>query len=181
MEYSLRCAVSPRGSSQLASILSMGELWEKIVEFASRRVASRLDVARTCLRIMCGRPISWWGCAYEIQKAAHITRLLFVSIRCENIGAVRALLRVRGGVPRGVPRGVAPLYVASYVGSLEIVHMLLSRGACPNVRTALHSVTALMIAAQQGHLSVMLRLLWAGADPTKVDSSGRTACDIYDR
>ena len=168
----------------LHCVLSVRGLRDKIAEYASRRSATRLDFARARLRILCVyegryRPICTWKCPYVIKPGVGMQRLLFVSIRCANIRAVRALLRM-GASSDTTAHCTAPLYVASYVGSLEIVHMLLLHGALPNVPTGLHSVTPLMIAAQEAHLSVMLRLLWAGADATQCDSSGRTAADISD-
>jgi len=60
------------------------------------------------------------------------------------------------------------------MGNKEAVELLLQKGANVNYRTA-GNYTALMSAANVGHVEIVKILLAAGADPTVKDAGGRTA------
>ncbi|VDP33645.1 unnamed protein product [Schistosoma curassoni] len=71
------------------------------------------------------------------------------------------------------------LYVASYYGDLEIVDVLLSRNADPNLPTV-EGNTPLHSAAFRGHTDVMKQLLAHGADESLKNSLGMTASDLLE-
>jgi ankyrin repeat protein len=64
-------------------------------------------------------------------------------------------------------------------GSVDIVKLLLGRGADPNART-LNGATPLMRAASQHQHDIMIALIDGGADKKVVDRCGRTAADYAD-
>jgi ankyrin repeat protein len=58
--------------------------------------------------------------------------------------------------------GVTPLHLAAYTGSVELVELLLAKGADPNAR-ADKGATPLVAASRQGHKKVEAVLLRHGA------------------
>lgn len=70
--------------------------------------------------------------------------------------------------------GWAPLHYAAFEGRLSILDKLLARGATIDALTP-NRATALMLAARNGHIQVVRRLLGAGADPTLQNDRGLTA------
>lgn len=74
--------------------------------------------------------------------------------------------------------GYTPLLYASYVGAHELCAQLIARGAEVNAANDA-GCTALMLAAQQGHVGVAALLLGSGADPTRTDNTcGFSALDL---
>jgi ankyrin repeat protein len=70
-----------------------------------------------------------------------------------------------------------PLSIAAGLGKLEIVKLLLEKGANVNA-TDLLGQTPLMIAAKEGHLEIVKLLLAKGAAPNAKNSEGKTALDF---
>ncbi|HNQ76353.1 MAG TPA: ankyrin repeat domain-containing protein, partial [Pseudothauera hydrothermalis] len=70
--------------------------------------------------------------------------------------------------------GWAPLHYAAFEGRLSILDKLLARGAAIDALTP-NRATALMLAARNGHIQVVRRLLGAGADPALKNDRGLTA------
>ena len=87
-------------------------------------------------------------------------------------GSVDALYSIP--TPDGQTAASALLHVAATNGHLEIVRMLLKRGASIDLPTNLGG-TALMDAAYSGYLSVVIVLLQHSANPDLQDSDGITA------
>jgi hypothetical protein len=93
----------------------------------------------------------------------------------------------RAGLPN---RPYVPLFTAAAKGRTEIVELLLSAHANPNVRSGIGSSgellkpgegpTPLMAAAERGDGEMVKRLLDSGADRTLVDERGRRAIDYFD-
>lgn len=73
--------------------------------------------------------------------------------------------------------GVGPLWTPAKRGNLEIVKLLVERGADVNDRNK-SGWTPLMLAASEGHEPVVSYLLSKGADPKAVDQKGTSALTI---
>jgi len=69
--------------------------------------------------------------------------------------------------------GLTPLHSAAFGGHVEIVKLLLERGADPNAKTD-DGLTPLHIAAFKGHVDVVRVLLEHGANPNAKDNNGQT-------
>lgn len=71
--------------------------------------------------------------------------------------------------------GSTPLSAASVEGREKMVSFLISRGADVNRRGGLAGESALMAAAEMGHLGAVKVLLNNGAEPCALDNEGHTA------
>ncbi|HXO22669.1 MAG TPA: ankyrin repeat domain-containing protein [Thermoanaerobaculia bacterium] len=92
---------------------------------------------------------------------------LDLAARNGRVGAIAALLDAGAAVDEldGGPNGWTPLMHAVHKGQESAVDLLLARGADPNAVAAVGH-TALDLAAGQGELAIVRRLLAAGATPT---------------
>jgi len=72
---------------------------------------------------------------------------------------------------------VQPLHAAAAAKEVEIVRMLLDRGADPNARQQV-GYTALMECARGGRDDMVSLLLTHGADPTLTSDDGKRASDL---
>ena len=74
------------------------------------------------------------------------------------------------------------LVSASYAGRLDVVRLLIAKGADKNFRGSYGGTTALMAAARNGHTEVVRYLVEQGANVNFRDNDGATAASIaYDR
>ncbi len=77
---------------------------------------------------------------------------------------------------------LTPLMIAAYIGNINIVRLLLQKGADKTINTkklsSLNTYTALMYAAQKRHKSVIKLLLEYGANSEIKDEWNHTAYDI---
>jgi hypothetical protein len=73
-------------------------------------------------------------------------------------------------------RVATPIFHAACNGHVEIVKLLLQKGADPNARN-IGSNTALMLAARRGHVEVVNALIAGGVDVNARDRSGGTALE----
>jgi ankyrin repeat protein len=96
---------------------------------------------------------------------------------------VARLLLDRGAaldIPVGDARFALPLLFAGAAGHVDVVDLLLSRGASPNARmldlpeAGWEGTTALMMAAEDGNPDLVRLLLKRGADPNARDRKGLT-------
>jgi ankyrin repeat protein len=94
-------------------------------------------------------------------------------------GAVRLLLESGADVHASARNEmkVQPLHAAVAARDIEIVQLLLDRGADPNARQQV-GYTALMGAAGAGRDDMVSLLLAHGADPTLRTDDGKSASDI---
>lgn len=83
---------------------------------------------------------------------------------------------INGGMePEGIGLwGVSPLFHAAEHGRNVVVGLLLASGADVDRRCGRLHATALHVASECGHVEVVLRLLAAGADPTKINRDYQT-------
>lgn len=70
-----------------------------------------------------------------------------------------------------------PLIIAAHYGRMEVVEVLLNRGADPNIRTK-NGETALHRAAHMGRLKICRMLLEAGADPSARNHRDKRPVDL---
>lgn len=108
---------------------------------------------------------------------------------------VRALLRgnldlagalVSAGARIDGPEGsaVPPIFIPVFQQDAPTVHWMINRGARLDVKGGdeiLQQATPLMVAAEEGDLSVVRALLDAGADTSLTESHGYTALDLVDK
>ncbi|MBZ3885271.1 Kinase D-interacting substrate of 220 kDa [Sciurus carolinensis] len=92
----------------------------------------------------------------------------------ENIPALKALLEKCKDVDERNEGGWTALMWACYKGRTEVVELLLSHGANPNV-TGLYGTTPLVWAARKGHLECVKHLLAMGADVDQEGANSMTA------
>jgi uncharacterized protein len=69
--------------------------------------------------------------------------------------------------------GWTPLHCAAFKGDLEVVELLLDKGAPPDTRDNKNKWTALHYAAAHGHSRLIAPLIKAGADPNAVSGPDR--------
>ncbi len=72
--------------------------------------------------------------------------------------------------------GATPLTNAAYFGRVDIVRILLTKGARPNVLNV--AVTPLIAAVLGGNAGIVDQLIQAGADPAQAGTTGLTAADM---
>jgi ankyrin repeat protein len=77
--------------------------------------------------------------------------------------------------------GATPLHYAAAAGRLQIVQLLLERGANPNVRTITTEQTPLHMAAMAGHAKVVQLLLNHKARATLSDAQGKTPLEYVEQ
>jgi Ankyrin repeats (3 copies)/Ankyrin repeat len=98
-------------------------------------------------------------------QAAATGAELFAAASAGDLAKVQALLD--GGLSPDVKNeyGATPLAYASDKGHLEIVKLLLARGATVDVEDTFYHSTALAWAAYNGHAEIVRALIGAGANP----------------
>jgi uncharacterized protein len=72
--------------------------------------------------------------------------------------------------------GATPLTNAAYFGRVDIVRILLAKGARPNVSNV--AITPLIAAVLGGNAGIVDQLIQAGADPTQPGTTGLTPADM---
>jgi ankyrin repeat protein len=102
-----------------------------------------------------------------------IRRALDSAVRSKNTRMVEMLLEEVGPVDFEGDLGETPLLVAVWSKTVDVVRILLRKGADPNKDLA-QWPRPLTVAAQRGLVDITGALLDAGADPEALDGTGRT-------
>jgi uncharacterized protein len=100
--------------------------------------------------------------AVDVANDFGVTPLLHAS-RIGDATMVDVLLRAGANPSHAHPEGETPLMAASRAGSVAAVRALLARGADVNAAETFQNTTALMWAANEGHIDVVDVLIEAGA------------------
>ena len=104
----------------------------------------------------------------------------FADIKAAIIGnkikAVKDLIKAHPGIVNieNEPARETPLYMASYLGHLDIVELLVESGAHINHKDARGGWTALNLAASQGHHHIAEYLIIEGANLNEKNNVGNT-------
>jgi hypothetical protein len=94
-----------------------------------------------------------------------------------NASEVRRLAAVRANVNAANDEGVTPLMIACALGRTEIAEILLGSGAETELKTVRKRATALMFAADFGHIEAARLLVERNADVKALDLDGNSAVD----
>ncbi len=114
---------------------------------------------------------SYGGMDIRIEVLPSVSALVMVAYS-GDLDSVRKLLDQKVDI-NGQSR-VTPLIAAVDGDRLEVVRLLLQRGANPNVRAEFNGQVALHFAAKKGNLAVVNLLLEKGAEPNIQDPSRQT-------
>ena len=139
-------------------------------DFFEACALGRKDRAAALLRANDG-----WATAFSADGFSGLGLALFFG----HAGIARMLVDAGADVnaPSRNAIRVYPLHSAVAAGSLEMVELLLARGARPDCVEFLEA-TPLHSAAAEGKLAIVKKLLAAGADPRRRTKDGKTAYDL---
>jgi ankyrin repeat protein len=118
----------------------------------------------------------------EIRTSASkkLAELLRATIMLDDSGTAISLLGIPGDHHLDPDHdGWTPLHFAAFKGDLEVLELLLSKGAPPDTRDNRNKWTALHYVAAHGHNRLVAPLIKAGADPNAVSGpEGNTPLHI---
>ncbi|KAH9893129.1 ankyrin repeat-containing domain protein [Xylariomycetidae sp. FL2044] len=109
----------------------------------------------------------------DFVDSSNRTALLAAASRGWTRGVEYLLTRGANVNIRASTKNLSPLYVAVYDGHLEVVKLLLEKGADPDSRC--ETDTPLLSACLRGYLDIVKVLLQAGANPLASDDIPKTA------
>ena len=115
-------------------------------------------MVRRPLLLACGVVALMPVCAQDLAEQ------LFAAARKGDVTAVKAFLDRGVSVNAKARYDRTALSFAAHRGHLEVVQLLLERGADPNVKDTFYGSSALALAASERHLPVVQALLNRGAD-----------------
>ena len=141
-------------------------------------MSSHLDICRSLI----GRGANVNHLGQDSGRTPLFDAVLYGSLAiCQLLVSSGADVNVVVGPEGDTPlhHAAAPLHHAAESGYLEIVKLLLSKGADPNAR-ALFNITPLMLAARFGHIEVVRTLIAGGAEVNAQDRDGGTVLDNAD-
>ena len=114
------------------------------------------------------------GAKIDTRDTINNDTALIYGIRDGKFGVAEYLLDAGADHSLTDKRGFAPLHVAVARNDVRVAQCLLDHGAAINVRTQSEGKTPLMIAAAAGFAEMVEMLLSRGADPSIVDSAGKS-------
>lgn len=112
------------------------------------------------------------GAKVDARNALGETALMLAAFN-GHLATTKFLLRLGAAIDAGQGQWSA-LHYAANQNQVEVLRLLLERGADPNAQ-AVNGITPLHMAAREGAVSAIELLLRAGADPRRQTASGETA------
>jgi ankyrin repeat protein len=114
------------------------------------------------------------GAKINVRDAVNNDTALIYGIRDGKFRVAEYLLHAGADHSLTDKRGFAPLHIAVARDDIKLVQCLLDHGAAIDVRTQGDGRTSLMIAAAAGFDEMVEILLFRGADPSILDSAGKS-------
>ena len=114
------------------------------------------------------------GAKFDVRDTVDNDTALIYGIRDGKFRVAELLLKTGADPNLTDRRGFAPLHIAVARNDAKLVQCLLDHGAAINVRTHSDGKTSLVIAAVAGFEEMVEILLSRGADPSIVDSGGKS-------
>ena len=114
------------------------------------------------------------GAKIDVRDTVNNDTALIYGIRDDKFRVAEVLLEAGADPNLTDRRGFSPVHIAVARNDAKIVQSLLDHGAAINVRTRSDGKTPLMIAAAPGFEEMVEMLLSRGADPSIVDSGGKS-------
>jgi uncharacterized protein len=100
---------------------------------------------------------------------------LFQAVKSGNVSDVNAAINSGTDINTKDSEGLTLLMLASQEGRVEVVRLLLEKGARVNVKEDGYGRTALILASRNGHTDVVKSLLEKGADVNIKQHNGSNA------
>ena len=114
------------------------------------------------------------GAKIDVRDTVNNDTALLYGIRDGKFSVAELLLEAGADPNLTDKRGFAPVHIAVTRNDAKLVQCLLDHGAAINIRTRGDSRTPLMIAAAAGFAEIVDMLLSRSADPSIVDSGGKS-------
>ena len=166
----LMAAVASGDARRVVLMLS----YAKAIDAATRQGASALTIAAEDGRKEIAKVLVAAGAKMKpVRKGAQTP--LNAALKGGHFDLVVDFIARGADVNLPGAKGRRPLELVAIAGDQRSLELLLARGADVNARNVKDGTTALMWAANNGHMASVKRLLNAGADPSLTANDGWTA------